>query len=152
MVASHTADSIRVKLADPGIPSYIDDEYIYISKTILKSLKLPLCCVHRLPWIPIELFGSLEAIHRRSSADIWACGTVMWEIFSGGRKPFTAFAKRSKPQMIQVKYLTLEPEALVSDYTIFIRLLLMDGGYRDLNHVVEKSTKLCSTLGLLILP
>lgn len=74
--------------------------------------------MHRLPWIPIELFGSLETIHRRSSADIWACGTVMWEIFSGGRKPFTAFAKRSKPQMIQVCNLILEPEALVSNYII----------------------------------
>nr|CAH0112132.1 unnamed protein product [Daphnia galeata] len=77
MVASHSSNSIRVKLTDPGILLYSDDE---------------------LPWIPIELYDSLELVHRRSTADIWACGTCMWEIFSYGEKPCSGF---SKTKMIQ---------------------------------------------------
>lgn len=77
MLASHTTNSIRVKLTDPGILSYSDDE---------------------LPWIPVELYDSIELVHRRSTADIWACGTCMWEIFSYGEKPCSGF---SKNKMIQ---------------------------------------------------
>ena len=54
----------------------------------------------RLPWIPTELYNSLELVSRRSTADIWACGTCMWEIFSYGAKPCNGF---SKVKMIQVQ-------------------------------------------------
>lgn len=54
----------------------------------------------RLPWIPVEFYDSTDLVPRKSTADIWACGTCMWEIFSDGRKPCAGF---NKTQIVQVR-------------------------------------------------
>ena len=48
--------------------------------------------------MPIESHGCLAQIRQRSWADIWACGTTMWEIFSHGKKPCHGFSGEETTQ------------------------------------------------------
>ncbi|XP_013776331.1 tyrosine-protein kinase JAK2-like [Limulus polyphemus] len=66
LVVSHTENSFRVKLADPGIYSY------------------SLSDIH---WIPPEYYAKFTLVSKSSAADVWAFGTTVWEIFSYGQKP-----------------------------------------------------------------
>lgn len=70
LVASHTEDSFIVKLSDPGL------------KTTYTQ--------HELVFLPPEhhCFLNQEGRARKSPyADVWACGTTLWQIFSYGAYP-----------------------------------------------------------------
>ncbi|XP_073999772.1 tyrosine-protein kinase hopscotch [Rhodnius prolixus] len=71
LVASHTESKFSVRLADPGI---------HISYT-----------EHDHHWIPPEHYSNLENVANFSSADVWALGTTMWQLFSYGQQPSVDF-------------------------------------------------------------
>ncbi|XP_034246604.1 tyrosine-protein kinase hopscotch [Thrips palmi] len=63
LLATHDAQSFSVKLADPGLPVYT---------------------YYDIHWIPPECYHDLESAQNSPLADVWACGTTMWEIFALG--------------------------------------------------------------------
>ncbi|XP_046425755.1 tyrosine-protein kinase hopscotch isoform X1 [Neodiprion fabricii] len=63
LVHTHNANSLVVKLADPGLFSYTQAD------------------VH---WLPPECYGNAELAKRSSQADVWALATTFWQIFSRG--------------------------------------------------------------------
>lgn len=65
-VVEHTDTTFSIKLSDPGIAVYSDEQ------------------IH---WIPPECYKDRNLIHKSHSADVWALGTTLWEIFSYGEKP-----------------------------------------------------------------
>lgn len=67
LVASHTESTFSVRLADPGIHTgYTDHDY---------------------HWIPPEHYSNLQNLSNFSSADVWALGTTVWQLFSYGQQP-----------------------------------------------------------------
>ncbi|XP_034935206.1 tyrosine-protein kinase hopscotch [Chelonus insularis] len=63
LVHAHTDNSFIVKLADPGLFSYTQAD------------------IH---WLPPEYYDNLEMAKKNTSADVWALGTTLWQIFSRG--------------------------------------------------------------------
>ncbi|XP_033221595.1 tyrosine-protein kinase hopscotch isoform X2 [Belonocnema kinseyi] len=63
LVQEHTDKSFIIKLADPGLVKYIPND------------------VH---WLPLECYANPDLAKRSMEADVWALGTVLWEIFSRG--------------------------------------------------------------------
>lgn len=63
LLATHDTQNFSVKLADPGLPVYTNYD------------------IH---WIPPECYHDWESVQRSLAADVWACGTTMWEIFAFG--------------------------------------------------------------------
>nr|CAD7393039.1 unnamed protein product [Timema cristinae] len=66
LVAAHDENTFLVRLADPGLHSYSDED------------------VH---WIPPEFFTNFEFAKASVPADVWAFGTTLWEIFAYGESP-----------------------------------------------------------------
>ncbi|KAG5323108.1 JAK kinase, partial [Acromyrmex heyeri] len=66
LVHSHTDNSFIVKLGDPGLFTYTEDD-IY--------------------WIPPECYTDFASAKYSLQADIWALATTIWEIFSRGASP-----------------------------------------------------------------
>lgn len=63
LLATHDDQAFSIKLADPGIPVYT---------------------THDVHWIPPECYHDFESAQTTFSADVWACGTTMWEVFACG--------------------------------------------------------------------
>lgn len=66
LVETHTENSFKVKLSDPGVPLYSDDQ------------------IH---WIPLECHKNYSEVKKSKAADVWALGTTLWEIFTYGGHP-----------------------------------------------------------------
>ncbi|CAG0915706.1 unnamed protein product [Notodromas monacha] len=66
LVFAHTDRQLQVKLADPGLTVVDKIEY---------------------PWIAPECMRDVRKIWRSKSADVWAFGTTLWEIYSFGKNP-----------------------------------------------------------------
>ncbi|XP_077554921.1 tyrosine-protein kinase hopscotch [Haemaphysalis longicornis] len=66
LVSQHEANAFYVKLSDPGLLVYMNDD------------------VH---WIPPEFYNNLSMAKSSIKADTWAFGTTLWEIFSYGEPP-----------------------------------------------------------------
>ncbi|XP_029155540.1 tyrosine-protein kinase hopscotch [Nylanderia fulva] len=62
-VHAHTNSNFSVKLGDPGLFTYTDND---------------------IPWIPPECYADLRSAKYSFQADIWALATTIWEIFSRG--------------------------------------------------------------------
>ncbi|XP_054715541.1 tyrosine-protein kinase JAK2-like [Uloborus diversus] len=73
LVASHTDNSFKVKLTDPGIILYTDAD------------------VH---WLPPECHNDYSRASKSAAADVYAYGTTLWEIFSYGAKPLNQLSPR----------------------------------------------------------
>ncbi|XP_075216229.1 tyrosine-protein kinase hopscotch [Lycorma delicatula] len=69
LVSAHTDNSFSVRLSDPGLPTAYENDDIH--------------------WIPVEWHGcgSMEGARKSITADMWAVGTTLWEIFSFGESP-----------------------------------------------------------------
>ncbi|KFM64636.1 Protein-tyrosine kinase 2-beta, partial [Stegodyphus mimosarum] len=80
MVASHTDNSFKVKLADPGVISYSDAD------------------IH---WIPPECYNDYSRAASSTAADVYAFGTTLWEIFSYGAKPFSNLSPKEAKELYQ---------------------------------------------------
>ncbi|XP_014296943.1 tyrosine-protein kinase hopscotch [Microplitis demolitor] len=63
LVYSHTDTSFIIKLADPGLFTYTQSD------------------IH---WLPPECYDNPELARKSISADVWALGTTLWQIFSRG--------------------------------------------------------------------
>lgn len=63
LLAVHDSQAFTVKLADPGLPHYT---------------------AYDIHWIPPECYHDFESVQTTLLADVWACGTAMWEIFALG--------------------------------------------------------------------
>lgn len=61
LLHAHTDNSFVVKLADPGLFTYTDND------------------VH---WLPPETYDDPEQARRSFQADVWAVGTTIWQIFA----------------------------------------------------------------------
>lgn len=61
LLAVHDDQTFSIKLADPGLPVYT---------------------IYDIHWIPPECYHDLESALSSLLADVWACGTTMWEIFA----------------------------------------------------------------------
>ncbi|XP_059614533.1 tyrosine-protein kinase hopscotch [Phlebotomus argentipes] len=68
-VVSQNDTDVYVRLGDPGFQTTLTYKDI--------------------PWIPQEHHNSLELSRFDMKADIWACATTMWEIFSQGDSPMS---------------------------------------------------------------
>ncbi|CAH0550624.1 unnamed protein product [Brassicogethes aeneus] len=64
LVANHNDKILTIKLTDPGIHS-----------------SYPATDIH---WIPVECYGNFELARESHEADVWACGTTLWEMYSFG--------------------------------------------------------------------
>ncbi|XP_023229778.1 tyrosine-protein kinase JAK2-like [Centruroides sculpturatus] len=80
LVSQHSDNSFKVKLADPGIVVYNDED---------------------MHWIPPECYSDFSQAAKSLAADVWAFGTTLWEIFSFGEIPF----KDKKTNEIKELYL-----------------------------------------------
>lgn len=67
LVLHHADNCFKVKLADPGIIVYNEED------------------IH---WIPPECYNDFTLAGKSLAADVWAFGTTLWEIFSFGEIPF----------------------------------------------------------------
>lgn len=66
LVSQHEANAFCVKLSDPGLLVYMNDD------------------IH---WIPPEFYHNLSMAKSSIKADTWSFGTTLWEIFSYGELP-----------------------------------------------------------------
>ncbi|KAH7966577.1 hypothetical protein HPB49_017871 [Dermacentor silvarum] len=66
LVSQHEANAFYVKLSDPGLLVYMNED------------------IH---WIPPEFYNNLNMAKSSIKADTWAFGTTLWEIFSYGEPP-----------------------------------------------------------------
>ncbi|CAG7733213.1 unnamed protein product [Allacma fusca] len=66
LVYEHTDSAFVVKLADPSIPDY---------------------SLQDIHWIPPELYEIPSLAKAYGTADVWALGTTLWQVFSYGKKP-----------------------------------------------------------------
>lgn len=80
LVEAHTETSFKVKLSDPGVPLYSDDQ------------------IH---WIPPECYNNFRAVRKSKAADVWALGTTLWEIFSFGELPLPDIPVSELKQLYQ---------------------------------------------------
>lgn len=55
-------------------------------------------------WIPVEWHGfeNMEGARRSISADMWAVGTTLWEIFSYGESPVPVYANSPYENLMNV--------------------------------------------------
>uniref|UniRef100_A0A8D8V4Y1 Tyrosine-protein kinase hopscotch n=1 Tax=Cacopsylla melanoneura TaxID=428564 RepID=A0A8D8V4Y1_9HEMI len=74
LVSCHTEDSFVVKLSDPGLKtSYIQSELVFLPPEY-------------------RAYHSMDRARRSFSADVWAFGTTLWQIFSYGASPSSSNA------------------------------------------------------------
>ncbi|XP_025075484.1 tyrosine-protein kinase hopscotch [Pogonomyrmex barbatus] len=81
LVHLHTDNSFIVKLGDPGLFTYTEDD------------------VH---WIPPEYYTDFASAKYNLQADIWALATTIWEIFSRGASP----PKYHKTHTVKMYYIS----------------------------------------------
>ncbi|XP_015930975.1 tyrosine-protein kinase JAK2 [Parasteatoda tepidariorum] len=101
LVANHTDSSFKVKITDPGIISYSDSD------------------IH---WIPPECHDDYSIAANSLSADVYAFGTTLWEIFSFGQKPLS-----SKP-----------PKEAKKFYKMGKRLPVPENGHPDIKKLMTE--------------
>uniref|UniRef100_A0A0A9ZBW4 Tyrosine-protein kinase n=3 Tax=Lygus hesperus TaxID=30085 RepID=A0A0A9ZBW4_LYGHE len=74
LVTEHTDRTFSVRVADPGIH-------------ILYG-------INDLHWIPPEHHQNPAEVKKHTSADMWALGTTLWQLFSYGKEPFVSELKQ----------------------------------------------------------
>lgn len=68
-VVDRSENSFKVKLGEPGLQVYNDDD---------------------VPWIAPEYLSVMDSVAHAQKADLYALGTTMWEIFHKAESPFKA--------------------------------------------------------------
>ncbi|XP_066903761.1 tyrosine-protein kinase hopscotch isoform X2 [Halyomorpha halys] len=104
LVTAHTENTFSVKVADPGIHNTFSE--------------------HDWHWIPPELYDNPREVLKNTSADVWAFGTTLWQLFSYGLQPsvsssIKAFYKRGarlpKPLKCSRELFTIINECWIMD-------------------------------------
>lgn len=73
-----------------------------------------------LHWIPPEHHKKPEDAKKHTSADMWALGTTLWQLFSSGKEPFVPEAveqvsKHFRVLLVGTTYLSPSDDVLVLD-------------------------------------
>ncbi|XP_051167397.1 tyrosine-protein kinase hopscotch [Leptopilina boulardi] len=123
LVYQHTDKNFIVKLSDPGIFRYGPSD------------------IH---WLPLECYNHPESAKRSIEADIWAVGTVIWEIFSrGGTLPMKPNIDSIKKYYASGKRLPIPKNCSVDIYQLMLECWEEDKDtrkkaqaiVRDLRHI-----------------
>lgn len=101
LVSQHEANSFYVKLSDPGLLVYMNED------------------IH---WIPPEFYYNLNMAKSSIKADTWAFGTTLWEIFSFGEPPMAGVSITEATR----RYREGERLPIPADMHEGIRLLLQE--------------------------
>lgn len=91
-------DGLNIKISDFGLSRdvYSTDYYRVQSKSLLP-----------VRWMPPEsiLYGKFT-----TESDVWACGVVLWEVFSYGLQPYYGFSNQEVIEMIRSRQILACPE------------------------------------------